>query len=780
MKCKIVSDYFESLGKVLHNKVYCNVDFTIMTDNGKGLPMLNKVSFVPSNQLYIAHISTEDGRVQTLQDHLEGTAMLAQQFAKPFNGGELAWLCGLLHDYGKYSERFQRRIRGENITADHSTPGGQFIYQQAMSTNMGILGMLVAYCIMGHHGGLPDGGSGSDSDGEPTLHGRLRKPFPTIDTFLNEYYTPPLAPPKTPVSDGFGAAFFVRMLFSSLVDADYINTEAFILKGGYIRGGFSGIAELEKRLLAHVETFLSANNTPGSLNDLRNALLGNCLSAAEDESGLFTLTAPTGSGKTIASLAFALRHAVRQGKRRVIYIVPYNTIIEQNAAEFEKIVGPENVLQHHSNVQYDSKDGSENDSRPYSEEESRKRYSTENWDYPIIVTSSVQFFESLFAARPGKCRKLHNIADSVLIFDEAQMIPIPYLKPCTRAIQELVQNYGCTAVLATATQSALDRYFGSLLLKEITENPDDLYRALRRTTLSIVQDSYSEELLAASLADSERVLCIVNSRKSAQRVFTKLHQLEPAGTFHLSTTMYPKHRSRVLKEIRDRLSDVKKPPCRVVSTSLVEAGVNLDFPIVYREEAGLDSIIQAAGRCNREGNLQQDESIVNIFTFDGHRAGSAQQANIDAFKQITRRYQDLGAPETIHAYFEQLFYNKGDAALDQKSVLPRFNQGLGAFSFPFRTVAKEFRIIEQDTQEIYMLSACPDLEQRIRNGERNRELFRELGAYSVSLYENDVQALLDLGQLERLDEDVFLMPRIFYDENFGVSLLPKGGNAVYI
>jgi len=740
---------------------------------------MEKTISMNSEQYYIAHICKEDGREQSLLEHLEGTAILAKQFAEPFGGGALAWACGLLHDYGKYSERFQQRIRGKNITADHSTPGGQSIYQQALSAKMGILGMVAAYCIMGHHSGLPDGGSSSDSDGEPTLQGRLRKPCPSFDVSMDEHYPPPLTPPKTPIKDGFGAAFFIRMLFSALVDADYLNTEKFFQKGGYARGGFSDIAELEKRLLEHIETFLRADNATGSLNDRRNALLRNCLSAAENESGLFTLTAPTGSGKTIASLTFALHHAVRHGKRRVIYIVPYNTIIEQNAAEFERIVGAENVLQHHSNVQYDSKDKSENENKPYSEEESRKRYSTENWDYPIIVTSSVQFFESLFAARPGKCRKLHNLADSVLIFDEAQMIPIPYLKPCTRAIGELVQNYGCTAVLATATQSALDNYFGSLQPKEITENPDDLYRALRRTTISVVQDSFSEESLAARLAESERVLCIVNTRKGAQRVFTELHRLEPEGTFYLSTTMYPKHRSRVLKQICDRLDDNKKPPCRVVSTSLVEAGVNLDFPAVYREEAGLDSIIQAAGRCNREANNHSpEESMVYIFTFEGRRAGSAQQANVDAYKQIARRYQDLGAPETIHAYFEQLFYNKGDAALDQKSVLPRFNQGLSAFSFPFRTIAEEFRIIEQNTQDIYILSAYPDLEQRLRNGERNRELFRELGHYSVSLYESDVRALCDLGQLEIIDEDVRLMPGIFYDENFGVSLIPKGGNAI--
>jgi len=730
---------------------------------------------------YIAHISENGCRTQSLLDHLEGTAQFARQFAEPFKGGELAWACGFLHDYGKYSERFQRRIRGEKLTVDHSTPGGQCVYRQALSGKLGgKLGILAAYCIMGHHGGLPDGGSVSDSDGEPTLQGRLRKSCPDCGAYLSECTLPALTPPEIPISDGFGAAFFIRMLFSSLVDADYLNTEAFFQQGNAPRGGFSDIAGLEQKLSEYIRRFLSAENPAGSLNARRTALLKNCLDAADGYSGLFKLTAPTGSGKTIASLAFALRHAVRRGKRRVIYIVPYNTIIEQNAAEFEKIVGAENVLQHHSNVQYGLDNESEDSGSPYSEEENRKRYSTENWDYPLIVTSSVQFFESLFAARPGKCRKLHNLADSVLIFDEAQMIPLPYLKPCTRAIGELVRNYGCTAVLATATQSALEKYFGELKALEITEDIGDLYRALRRTTLDFLPESFSEETLSGRLADHSQVLCIVNTRKRAQQIFAELKTRESEGTFHLSTTMIPEHRRRVLKEIRVRLSTPEKPPCRVISTSLVEAGVDLDFPAVYREGAGLDSVIQAAGRCNREGKNAPDESMVYIFTIERIKAPSSQQANINAFKQIARRYEELDAPETIHAYFEQLFYNCGEDALDQKGVLSRFNQGLKAFSFPFRTVADEFQLIEQNTHDVYMLKDRPNLDKRLRAGERSRELFRALGQYTLSLYSGDVKALDDLGQLERLDAETLLLPGLFYDESIGVDLLPKGGSALFV
>ena len=729
---------------------------------------------------YFAHYSPEDGRYQLLRDHLEGTASLARQFSEPFGCGVLAEVCGLLHDYGKYSLEFQRRIRGANIRIDHSTPGGQFICDQNKNDKTGYLRQAVAFCVMGHHGkGLPDGGSASDSEGETTLHGRLHRRSPDCTPFLSECKLPNIEPPKIAINDGFSAAFFIRMVFSAMVDADYLDTETFFQKDSVLRGGFDGIPNLYHKLLSYVkQKYLFTENEKEPLNQHRNALLKSCLNAASEDTGLFTLTAPTGSGKTVSSLAFALRHATKMGKRRVIFIVPYNTVIEQNAAVFESILGSENILQHHSNMQYNRND--DDGVALYSEEENRKRYSVENWDYPVIVTSCVQFFESLFAAQPGKCRKLHNISNSVLIFDEAQTIPLPLLLPCTRVIQELVLNYGCTAVLATATQSAIENYFGPLSLREITENLDEEFTFFNRVTIkNILSESFTEKTLASRLFKHDRFLCIVNTRKRAQQLFSELKGIESEGVYHLSTTMTPNHRRQVLNEIRSRLRDPTCPPCRVVSTSLIEAGVDIDFPLVYREIAGLDSIIQAAGRCNREGKQSADSSFLYIFQFEDFKVPLSQQANIDAFSQIARRYHNLNDPGTIHAYFEQLLYNKGTAALDEKSVIKRFNQMGESFDFPFRTVADEFQFIEQNTQEIYVLKDRQELEIRLRSGERSRSLFREMGQYHISLYGNDIKALQSLGQIEKLDDEILLLPEIFYDDSFGVNLFPQGGNALF-
>jgi CRISPR-associated endonuclease/helicase Cas3 len=450
--------------------------------------------------------------------------------------------------------------------------------------------------------------------------------------------------------------------------------------------------------------------------------------------------------------------------------VPYNTIIEQNAAEFEKLLAPENVLQHHSGVTYDDS----------GEEMNRKRYSTENWDFPVVVTSSVRFFESLFSNRPSDCRKLHNIADSVIVFDEAQMLPVPYLIPCVKAIRELIRSYGCTAVLATATQSALEPYFGDIKPTEITEAPDELYTFLKRVTIRQMPDPLTDDELAVSLGALPQTLCIVNTRRHAQTLFQKLRRLQPDGTFHLSTTMYPEHRSRVLAEIRERLRD--NLPCRVVSTSLVEAGVDLDFPTVYRAEAGLDSVIQAAGRCNREGKRCADESFVYVFKSSEHKAPDSIKFNIAATIQATRGREDIASPDVIKAYFEQLFYNKGDKELDRKGIVPLLDSGLSEFSFPLKMVADKFNIIENDTKTVYVLTEVPELEKRLRSGERTRELFRALGRYSVSLYEADYRNIHTLGWIERIetDSEILLLQSRDYDNDFGISLTPEGGKAIIV
>ena len=713
---------------------------------------------------------SNNGRNQKLADHLMASASMAGIHAEPW-GKDFAHVCALVHDIGKYSSAFQKRVRGGTHKVDHSTAGAKLLHAQSDGSS---LSLLAAYCIMGHHGGLPNGGSlQQDNSDNPTMYGRLKRAVEDFGSYNGEVDIPSLSVPDVARqwSEGFHAAFFVRMIHSALVDADWLDSENFCNEGNYRRGGFDTIEKLYEFLKTHIQPFL--DKEPSSkINTKRTELLRNCLDAAVQKPGLFTLTAPTGSGKTVSSLSFALKHANENGLRRIIYVVPYNTIIEQNAAVFEDILGVENVLRHNSEATYED---DENDDVVLQ----NKRHSTENWDYPFIITSNVQFFESLFASKPSKCRKLHNIAGSVIIFDEAQMIPVPYLRPCVKAIETLVTQYNCTAVLATATQSALDNYFVTLSPHEITENPNDLYKFLSRTQLVQLDEPLIDIELASRLLSHNQVMCIVNTRRHAQLLFETLRQSDSEGVFHLSTTMYPAHRRHVLDEIRGRLNDGLV--CRVISTSLVEAGVDLDFACVYRAQAGLDSIIQAAGRCNREGNLTQEEANVYIFDSAEHKPPRAIQPNIDAYRQTAHRHKDLSDLSAIRGYFEQLFYNKGDKLLDEKSILKSLEDGAkAAMSFPFKDLAAQFKMIDDSAQQtVYVLHEATELEFRLRQEERTRELFRAIGTYAVNLYEHDVRKLLELGAIERLDESVWLLSKSYYDEHMGAQLSPEGGQGMF-
>lgn len=702
---------------------------------------------------YLAH--RNDQREQLLSTHLRAVAERASLFAARFNADEFTRSVALHHDLGKYSAKFQKRIRGSSVQVDHSTAGAQHLYEK----NPSPLGLIAAYCVAGHHGGIPDGGSKSQPQAGG-LYGRLNK---TIEDFSGyeddlEDENSILLPPSIDIRDGFQASFFTRMVFSCLVDADWLDTENF-MSGEQPRGAFTSLDDLWESFRGKIEPFLKPT---GYLNKLRTEILGNCLDASVSPQGLYSLTAPTGSGKTISSMAFALKHATTHGNSRIIYVVPYNTIIEQNAEVFEKKLGPENVIQHHSGISY-----------PNDEQAPQyyKLLATENWDAPIIVTSSVQFFESLFSNRPASCRKLHNIAGSVIIFDEAQMIPLPYLIPCIEAIKELVNNYSCTAVLATATQSSLDPYFKPLKIDEIVARPEEMYEAFRRVRFDRSLGKLSEDELIDRLAHHEQVLCIVNTRRRAQALANNLDT-----AFHLSTTMYPQHRRQVLAEIRHCLEN--KLPCLVISTSLIEAGVDIDFPAVYRERSGLDSIIQAAGRCNRENKNNIEDSVVYVFEYKAERQGSI-TPNAAAYEHVSRQVEDISSLEAIDMYFQQLRYTLGDDALDKNKAVHSFNDGLGkAFSLPFEQVAKTFHLIEENTKPVYILFSEPELAARLRAGERNRELFRLLQPFTVSLYDREIRELSHL--IERIDEEILLLTaRDFYNEKVGVELTEKGGIGLF-
>lgn len=720
-----------------------------------------------------AHKS-EDGREQSLQDHAQETAVLAREFAQAFGCGEMGYAAGFLHDLGKASEGFQKRIKENGPKVEHSAAGARLCFDTKQT-----FAMMLAYCMAGHHTGLPDYGDDyCDTVDDATLVAKMKRqardtcPYlPFLDVADVRSLMPKERLSITPLGKGgFSASFFIRMLFSCLVDADYLNTEWFMKDGKVERGTGEPVSCLAEKLDKHVKGFAASIS---DLNRKRTEILHRCLAAAQYPRGLYTLTVPTGGGKTISSLAFALHHAKEHGLRRVIYAIPYTSIIEQTAQVFEGILGKENVLEHHSSVRYDDRQ----------EEMDPARLACENWDAPVVVTTNVQFFESLFASKPSRCRKLHNIANSVLIFDEAQMLPVPYLKPCLQAIAELVTNYGCTAVLMSATQPALETYFPvGIKAHEICENREELYAFFRRAQL-IQAGKLTEDELTARLAAQSQVLCIVNTRKQAQSLFDKLPE---EGRYHLSTRMIPAHRRVVLDEIRRRLKD--DLPCRVVSTSLVEAGVDVDFPTVYREEAGMDSQIQAAGRCNRENRRTLAESLVYIFEAaeaDTHRP-SSMQLPIEEARIIWDRYgNDPTSPNAIHEYFRRLYHDKGEQALDQKDVVSSFEEGRGRFSFA--KIAGLFKLIEDNTVSIFIPwnEDAQAIAQMLREGRRSRAVMRAAGQFQVNVYREDFQKLYGAGMLERLhlykegqrglDEELAILSSLGrYSEETGLSIPGTG------
>ena len=691
---------------------------------------------------YLAHL-TEDGRTQTILEHLKGTASLCSAFAAAFDAEAQGQLAGMAHDIGKYSAAFQRRLHG-GPKVDHASAGA-FECLKAQQ-------LAAAFAISGHHGGLPDGGGRGDAAGTGTFWGRINRAsqrnLEDYHAWQSEFSLPHA---NTPAFAGtrLEGMFFTRMLFSCLVDADYTDTGAFMDNSPYLPASSSSMEELWRRL----ETYVSGWFPPkGALNMQRCVILEQCMSAgAQYGPGLFTLTVPTGGGKTVASLSFALAQAKARRMKRIVYVIPYTSIIEQTAQIFREILGDENVLEFHSGVQFDQQedDASSPETAPLTR-------SVETWDVPVIVTTAVQFFESLYACQPSKCRKLHNLAQSVLIFDEAQMLPLPYLRPCVWAIAQLVRHYGASAVLCTATQPALDPIFQEFApeipIREICPMAEAHWESFRRVSFQQA-GTLSWMDLAARLQQQEQVLCVVNTRRAAREVF---HQLSGSGNFHLSTLMYPAHRRRILDEIRRRLRDGL--PCRVVSTSLIEAGVDVDFPAVYRELSGLDSILQAAGRCNREGKRPPEDSIVTIFQGEDPPPRLF-ETSIGAGKIVLDHCQDVSSRAAIHTYFSTLLDLKGAEAQDAHHILPLMESEF----FPFRTVAERFHLIESPTTTVYLpLEEGAGLVELLRSGQYSRTLYRRLGQYGVSVYPQHLAALEQAGALEHL-EDGSVVLRVYTD-----------------
>ncbi len=721
---------------------------------------------------------------QLLSHHLLQVSEGASERASVFGAAELGAVAGVLHDLGKYTLPFQERLRGSPARVDHSTWGARIAAER-----LGILGQLLAYGIAGHHAGLANG----RGEGERTAlaHRIAADDLPTLDgawetdiTLPNKLSFPAgfkhYGQDKQQAKDRqpFQLALLARMLFSCLVDADFIDTERFYLQAqGNSDHRSAGSAHPSLAALREqLDTYLDQFQADSDVNRLRADILRQVRQGAEREPGLFSLTVPTGGGKTLASLAFALDHAIRHGRRRVIFVIPFTSIVEQNAAVFRKALGPLGdaaVLEHHS--AFTERQPPRDDPEKYQSAQ-KLRLAMENWAAPIIVTTAVQFFESLFAARPSQCRKLHNIAGSVVVLDEAQTMPLKLLKPCVATIDELARNYRASVVLCTATQPALEApaFDGGLTgVRELAPEPTRLFQQLERVRVRHV-GTLDDAALAGHMREREQVLCIVNNRRHARAVYEAMADLP--GARHLTTLMCARHRSEVLAEVRQMLK--ADQPCRLVSTSLIEAGVDVDFPTVLRAEAGLDSIAQAAGRCNREGRRSLEASDVLVFA--NANEDWAPPPELEQYAQVAREVlrqcqDDPLAPQAIGRYFAQLYWTKGGQQLDVPDLMGQLKASRPD-SLPLENLATQFRMIDSVQMPVivpYDDTARETLEQ-LRFAEGSGGLARKLQPYLVQLPRQGFDALYKAGAIAPVapekwgEQFMALVHPDLYDKKFGL------------
>lgn len=707
---------------------------------------------------------------QPLEEHLRNVAEMAADFARPFGGEEWAGLLGECHDVGKGTLPWQAYLRHANGIADefaqyyqghptHALSGAQHLSECAPQA-----GKLLAYCCAGHHGGLPNW----HDCGDAALQARLSKALTKLAIPLPSVELPHALPLAVQDGDRFGfqLQFFVRMLFSCLVDADYLDTEATMDKNRTNSRPLSlPLKVLARRFWAEFN-HLRENADPAAakVNEQREAVLRDCLKKAIKQPGFFSLTVPTGGGKTLASLAFALEHAAKHPRmRRIIYVIPFTSIIEQNAKVFRDVLGDDAVLEHHCNFVPDDTDW-------------QTRLASENWDAPVVVTTNVQFFNSFYANKSSRSRKLHNVTNSIVIFDEVQAIPIEKLKPCIEVIKELSLNYGVTSVLCTATQPALE-YTDSFEcglrgVVEIVSDVPTLFSALKRTEEVFVGELTTQDV-ADCLADQEQVLCIVNTRQQALDIFEALPDSE--ANIHLSALMYPSHRTGVLEEVRRRLKD--ELPCRVVSTQLIEAGVDVDFPCVYRAATGIDSIAQAAGRCNRNG-LSDTPRRVFVFQFpEEFRCGFFKQAAQSAAKLFDRFTGKMTAPECVREYFADFFW-KNEQRMDAAGILAictRAQRG----DIQFKDIA-EFQMIESATIPIVVAleQSAVQLVRSLAFAPRKGRILRKLQQYTVQVYSYQFDDLRNW--LECPEPGVWVMSaEMLYCRKTGLKCKPPEGHAFF-
>ncbi|NTX60341.1 CRISPR-associated endonuclease Cas3'' [Myxococcus sp. CA051A] len=712
----------------------------------------------------LAHV-TRDGRTHLLYEHLKAVGRLAAEFAPREDMKVCALLTGLCHDLGKLWPPFQFRIRTENgfeahlegeatTVRDHSTAGALWLLR--VDPRLRPLAMAIA----GHHCGLPN---------LEKFKARVqrREKRAIFEEILSRGIPKDLLeiPSELPLaslteSSWRSAEIWVRMLFSVLCDADFLDTEAFF---NVQRSGLRHIGVTMEQLANALNAFLDHKQSgvqDTEVNRVRREVLSAVLAAAPTPPGVFSLTVPTGGGKTLTSMAFALEHARVHGHRRVIVAIPYTSIIEQNAAVYREAFGAHGgaVIEHHSAV----------DPRC---ETARNRVASENWDAPVVVTTTVQLLESLFANRPLACRKLHNMAHSVIVLDEAQTLPPSLLPTILDGLGMLVEDYGCSLVISTATQPALGRRpnlqegFSSVreLVPAEVRAFERLHRVKVRWPASRAPTPYSE--LAQAVAGEQDVLAVVHQREDARRLCEQVDALlgDTGKTLHLSALMCPEHRSQVLAEIKARKT--RGEPVRLVATQLVEAGVDLDFRVVYRSMAGLDALAQAAGRCNREGRMEGLGEL-RIYEAETPPPPGVLRTAMGVTRTMLALHPelDLFAPESFRRYFERLY---SSAVRDDKDIQAMREE------FRFSDVADNFKLVEDDWSApvVVPYEGCEPLLDELRQSGPSRDCLRRLQRFTVTVKRSDREMWLRRGHARFAEDTVaFLGPdqAPAYDKRFGL------------
>lgn len=708
-----------------------------------------------------AHTPNDNGEPQLLRCHLLQVAELAERFASAFNAGELGRITGLLHDVGKASNAFQSYLRDceaarqtgrplPRTSTDHKLAGIRY------ALSLGGIAGIVALPILGHHGGLLDPSNVRNALCSCENNEDVNKAIQRCGILgIGELPTTAVIPSFA--SEQLACETFIRMLYSALVDADFLNTENHWQPDRErLRQPTASLNELWELFEANQRRLQSEADPSLAVNQVRNEVYEACVAAADNPPGVYRLTVPTGGGKTRSAMAFALKHAIKHNLDRVIVAIPYTSIIDQNVRVYREIFGYANILEHHSSVQFDENNG-------YSEETQRLLLASENWDFPIIVTTTVQLFESLFHNKPSRCRKLHNIARSVIILDEVQTLPVELVRPILDILQELVANYGVTVVLSTATQPAFSgespylRGF-SPEPTEIVPDPANHFERLRRVDYEIAPEQWSWERVAEEMGECSQVMCVVNTRNDALHLY---ELLQDSDTFHLSTLMCPAHRREVLEEIRRRLASGE--PCRICSTQVVEAGVDLDFPVVFRAMGPLDRIVQAAGRCNREGRMSSGRVVVFDPMGGGAPRGSYATAIAEARRLLGEDRLNLHDPNVFERYFSLLWQDCNTDAYRIQELRTRMN---------YPEVANRFRLIRDDTVPVIVNygnpGPTPVLERIRSNGTISMEDWRTLQSYSVSLYSRDLDRYRSENLIEEVIQGLYLWIGT-YDERTGIS-----------